>query len=154
MNLRPRIALFRGTGVVSRLIRWQTRSEYSHAALVLPDSLDRVVESREFAGVQLRTLTEHEMRAVDYYAIPSMTDEQFEVTLQLAMRELGAPYDYWSVARFVSHRPARVNHKWFCSEFVHKLLADGGVRLLNRIPSAEVAPCLLAYSPLTKHVVP
>lgn len=154
MNLRPRIALFRGTGVVSRLIRWQTRSEYSHAALVLPDSLDRVVESREFAGVQLRTLTEHEMRAVDYYAVPSMTDDQYALVMDAARREIGKPYDYWSVARFLSKRPARENGKWFCSEFVHKLLADGGVRLLNRIPSAEVPPCMISYSPLAKHVTP
>lgn len=154
MNLKPRIALFRGTGVVSWLIKVQSRGEYSHAALVIPNTLDHVIESREFAGVQVRKLTENEMRAVDYYAVPDMTDEQFAKVMEAAHAELGKPYDYWSVARFLSKRPARENGKWFCSEFVHKLLADGGVRLLNRIPSAEVAPCMLSYSPLAKHVSP
>ena len=154
MNLKPRIALFRGTGVVSWLIKTQTRSEYSHAALVLPNTLDHVIESREFAGVQVRKLTEHELRSVDFYAVPDMSDEQYDKVMEAARAELGAKYDYWSVARFLSKKPARQNNRWFCSEFVHKLLADAGHRLLNRVPSAEVPPAWLSYSPKTKHVTP
>ena len=154
MNLKPRIALFRGSGVVSWLIKTQTRSEYSHVAFVLPNTLDRVIEAREFAGVQTRVLTEHDMRSVDYYAVPDMSDDEYAKVIESAYAELGKPYDYWSVARFLSKRPARENGKWFCSEFVHKLLADGGHRLLNRIPSAEVPPAWLSYSPKTKLVAP
>lgn len=154
MNLKPRIALFRGTGIVSWLIKTQTRSEYSHAALVLPNTIDQIIEAREFAGVQVKTLTEHDMRSVDYYAIPDMTDQEYDLAIKAAYAELGKPYDYWSVARFISKRPARENGKWFCSEFVHKMLADVGHRLLHRIPSAEVAPAWLSYSPKTKLVTP
>lgn len=154
MNLKPRIALFRGTGIVSWLIKTQTRSEYSHAALVLPNTLDHVIEAREFAGVQTRVLTENDMRSVDYYAVPEMTDQEYDLVIQAAYAELGKPYDYWSVARFISKRPARENGRWFCSELVHKLLADVGHRLLHRIPSAEVAPSWLSYSPKTKLVTP
>lgn len=147
-NLTPRLALYRGTGFVSWLIKTQTRSVYSHAALLIPGTTDRVLESREGKGVQLHTLTDKEQSIIDWYAIPSMTDEQYNRTIEIGLSQLGMPYDYWSVLRFVSKRPARENGKWFCSECAHKWLAEGGVRLLERIPSAEIPPGGLSYSPL------
>lgn len=43
------VCLHRGTSVVSRLIRWQNRSDYSHASLMLP--MGQHIESREGKGV-------------------------------------------------------------------------------------------------------
>lgn len=154
MNLKPRIALFRGTGIISALIKIQTRSEYSHAALVIPGTINTVIEAKEFAGVQTRELTEHDMRSVDFYAVPEMTDQEYDLAMHAAHAEIGKRYDYWSVVRFLTKTPASENNRWFCSEFVHKMLADAGHRLLHRIPSAEVAPSWLSYSPKTKMVTP
>jgi hypothetical protein len=64
------------------------------------------------------------------------------------------PYDYLSVLRFVTKSPARENGRWFCSEFVFKFLADAGMRLLLRIPSAEVAPSHIPLSPWLIQVGP
>jgi uncharacterized protein YycO len=154
MNLTPRIALYRGTGAVGWLIQKQTRSVYSHAALLVPGTTDRVLESREFKGVQLTTLTEHDRRFIDWFAIPEMTPEEYDVAFQFGMQQVGMKYDYWSVARFLTKTSARENNKWFCSELVHKTIAAGGVRLLSRIPSAEVSPGMLSYSPLLMQVSP
>lgn len=153
-NMKPRIALYRGRGFVSWLIQFQTRSVYSHAAMLVPGSPNRVIESREFRGVQHHALTENEMRNIDWFAIPSMTDEQYEEAYYQAKGQLGTPYDYWSVFRFVTKSPARENGRWFCSEFVFKFLADAGMRLLLRIPSAEVAPSHIPLSPWLIQVGP
>lgn len=153
-NMKPRIALYRGRGFVSWLIQMQTRSVYSHAAMLVPGSPNRVIESREFRGVQHHTLTENEMRHIDWFAIPAMSDEQYLEAYNAAQSELGMPYDYWSVIRFVTKSPARENGRWFCSEFVFKFLADAGMRLLLRIPSAEVAPSHIPLSPWLIQVGP
>ena len=84
MNLTPRIGLYRGTGVVGWFIKKQTRSVYSHAALLIPGTTNRVIESREFAGVQFTDLTDHDKRYIDWFAIPSMSDEQFEKAITFA----------------------------------------------------------------------
>ena len=154
MNLTPRIALYRGTGLVGWFIKKQTRSVYSHAALLLPGTTNQVIESREFKGVQISTLSDHDKRYIDWFAIPSMTDEQYEDALCFTHLQIGMKYDYWSVARFITHTPARENHRWFCSELVHKSISEGGIRLLERIPSAEIPPCMISYSPLLVQVSP
>jgi uncharacterized protein YycO len=151
-NMKPRIALFNGDGMVSWLIKKQTRSKYSHAAMLIPGTTNRIIESREFKGVRLHTLDESDNRLIDWFAIPSMSDEDYNHAISLFLGQLGMPYDYWSVARFVTKKPARENGKWFCSEAVHKMLADAGTRLLLRIPSAEVSPAHLGISPLLVQV--
>ncbi|MEI6871833.1 MAG: YiiX/YebB-like N1pC/P60 family cysteine hydrolase [Verrucomicrobiota bacterium] len=153
-NLTPRIALYRGTGAVGWLIKKQSRSVYSHAALLAPGSDNQVLESREFKGVQFNKLTDNDKLSIDWFAIPSMTDQEYQIAFDFAQKQIGMPYDYWSVARFLTKVPARENGKWFCSELVFKSIAEAGLRLLKRIESAEVAPGLLSYSPLLMQVSP
>lgn len=147
-DMTPRVALFRGTGIISSLIKIQTRGCWSHAALLVPGSHNDILESREFKGVREHTLDEADKKNIDWFAIPSMPGEDYQRAIDAFRAQLGMPYDYWSVARFISKRPARENGKWFCSEIVHKTLADAGTRLLARIPSAEVSPAHLGISPL------
>lgn len=144
----PKVALFRGTGFVSTLIQWQTRSIYSHAAIWLPGTERTVIESREFAGVREHEYTAKEWEAVDLFDVLGSNHLSWQIALSFARAQIGMPYDYWSVARFLTKRPARENGKWFCSELVHKALSASGIRLLERIPSAEVSPGELAVSPL------
>lgn len=148
MNPTPKVALFRGAGAVSKLIQWQTRSIYSHAAIYLPHTERTVIESREFKGVRVHEYSPEEWAHVDLFDVAGADALTWRIALDFAHAQLGMPYDYWSVARFLSKRPARENGKWFCSELVHKSLAAGGLRLLLRIPSAEVSPGDLAVSPL------
>lgn len=144
----PKVALFKGRGVVSTLIQWQTRSIYSHAAIWLPGTERTVIESREFAGVRVHEYTPEEWAAVDLFDVAGADHLTWQIALSFARAQIGLPYDYWSVARFLTKRAARENARWFCSELVHKALSAAGIRLLERIPSAEVSPGELAVSPL------
>jgi hypothetical protein len=63
----PAVLLFRGKGVISTLIRWQTRGEYSHAALLMPDGM--IVESWQGAGVRVTSLSD--WSHIDRLSIPN-----------------------------------------------------------------------------------
>jgi uncharacterized protein YycO len=145
------IALHKGKSVVSRLIRWQTRSEYSHASLLLEDGC--VIESREGSfrtgpgGVRkLSSMPANE--TVDLFRVEAPVD--WPTMLTWLNGQIGKPYDWTMVARFISRRQAsrKESGKWFCSELVFAALQKGGVNLLARCEPWEVSPGLLAKSPL------
>ncbi len=140
----PAVLLFRGKGIISALIRWQTRGEYSHAALLLPDG--RIVESWQGDGVRIKTLTD--WKNIDRLHIPVMSDSQWADAIAFALAEVGRGYDYWAIIRFISRRRMPENDKWFCSELVFAALAHVGVKLFERIEPWAVSPGLLAISPM------
>lgn len=140
----PRVALFRGRGPISTAIRWQTRSVYSHAALVRRDG--QIIEAWQGSGVRINRL--HDWTDIDLFGIPSMTDEQWDAALAFAASHIGRGYDYWAIIRFISRHAMPQNDRWFCSELVFASLVHAGVAPLMRIHAAEVSPGALATSPL------
>lgn len=142
------VALFRGPGLVSRLIRWQTRSAYSHAAMILPSGA--VIESREGKGVrQLPKLAPQNGEVVDLFSV-EVTDSQLEDIAWFLNAQLGKAYDWTMVARFLTRRQESRGStgKWFCSELVYAAFQQSGVDLLRATEPWEVSPGLLARSPL------
>ena len=100
-----RILGYKGKSMTSKLIQLQTRSEYSHVAIMLDDL--SVVEAWQGTGVR----------------------KDFLLT------QLGKKYDYSSVFRFVTRRDALDNDRIFCSELVELAFIRGGLRLLRGNPS-------------------
>lgn len=136
--------LFKGRGLISTLIRWQSRSQYSHAALLMPDG--RIVESWQGDGVRVKEIAD--WTDVEAYDVIGMTDFQWDLALDFALELVGSGYDYKAVMRFISRRPASDNERWFCSELVFAALESAGVPPLARISAAAVSPGMLALSPL------
>jgi uncharacterized protein YycO len=140
-----------GTGVVSRLIRWQQRSDVSHISLI--DNDNRLIEALEFRGVtDVRTLesVRNEQR-VDVFSVMVFPDQQRRA-IEWARQQVGKRYDYLSVLRFVTRRDAREhNGKWFCSELAFVAAQQAGVALLERISPSEVSPGHFVMSPLLTH---
>lgn len=148
LSARVIVALYRGSSAISRLIRWQTRSEYSHAALLFDDNF--FVESREFIGVRgLVGLQRSKGETVDLFTVENLLPDQVEAIRTFALQQLGKAYDYTMVARFVSRRQASraTAEKWFCSELVFAAFAHAGVHLLRATEPWEVSPGLLARAP-------
>jgi len=141
-----RILLFRGKGPISRAIRWQTRSQYSHAALQLPSGA--IVESWQGAGVQYREDVSY--ANVDAFTVPSMTKDQWIVAAQFCLSHIGDRYDYRGVFRFLTRVKPRWDNRWFCSELVFEALQQAGCRLLHNVTSGQVSPAMLSLSPLLK----
>lgn len=141
-----KILLFRGGDCISWLVKAQTRSPYSHAALLAACGCC-VIESYPFAGVRMRKLTAQDIARIDAFDVPGITQDQWQAARAFAYTQMGRPYDIISVLRFVDKLPASENGKWFCSEIVHESFVQVGHPLLERINSAEVSPAMIAWSP-------
>lgn len=152
------IALHKGRGVISRLIGWQTRSAYTHASLIFDTvwvGKYEVIEAREFKGV----ITSQGPLAwlptnVEVFRVEGLTREQESAARAFARAQIGKPYDYTMVARFVSRRQEarKSSGKWFCSELVFAAVQKAGVNLLGKTEPWEVSPALLSKSPLLKQI--
>ena len=144
---RPAILLFRGKGLMSALIRWQTRSKYSHAALLTREGT--VIEAWQFAGVREIELKSWE--GVDAFDVEGLFNKDWDNVIDFARSKIGCKYDWLAIARFISRRSGIRNDRWFCSELVFAAFLRSGIRLLARIPMWKVHPGMLSYPPvLTK----
>lgn len=148
---RPRVfvCLHRAPGFIGALIRWQQRGDWSHASLLFPGL--GVIEAREFAGVRaLPALAPRPGERIDVFRVAGLTPAQEGEVFAFAQRQLGKPYDYTMVARFVSRRDAarKESGKWFCSELAYAAFRSAGANLFRGTEPWEVSPGLLARSPL------
>ncbi|MEO8206753.1 MAG: hypothetical protein ABI615_11275 [Chthoniobacterales bacterium] len=136
-----RLALYKGTSLLSRAIQWQTRSEYSHAAFLLSDG--SVIEAWQCGGVlhNAHIGTAHEDGTpVDVFTIKGLTRSMEHDLIGLLTEELGKRYDFAGILGFIDRVKQPVDDKWFCSELVFAKLEEVGIRLLSRIVAAEVNP--------------
>lgn len=154
MNDQPIICLHRGTSLVSRLIRWQQRSRYSHASILLPSGLH--YESREGKGVLVHkqfTLTNKSEVVDQFQFIVPLSIEEIATGADFLSKQVGKPYDWWMVFGFVSrseHEGPSSEGRYFCSELVDHWALAMGRHLLARIDPWEMSPGHIALSPLIK----
>lgn len=116
------ILLFCGTAFDSRIIRFGTRSSYSHAGIIFvwngPDetgassegpstqSLPRVycLEARGAQGVRLcllsKLIADRNYERIVYYRGVQLTDEQRNKAIGFAFQQLGKDYDHRGIRRF------------------------------------------------------
>jgi len=138
-----RIYFYRGKGFWAAMIRWFTRSKYSHVSIAMGD--ETVYEAKPGKGVIKTTLKSIEGispfvfkigTGIDVYAVRTFCDAQ-----------LGTRYDYWSVLCFIlGIKPRRSKTRYFCSEFVADACAAGGQNLQERVESFKLSPDNLAWS--------
>jgi len=142
------VALFRGRSLVSRLIRWQTRSCYSHAALArFEDGQLVVLEAWHVGGVACGLVDERHTAGtqIDLFEAAGLDGS---IAWDNARETLGQSYDWLGVLRFVSRRSHRRKaRRWFCSEHVMVFARLAGANLLTG-PAENVSPGMLARSPL------
>jgi uncharacterized protein YycO len=142
----PKILLFKGRGMVSRLIRWQTNGIYSHVGLQRSDG--RIIEAwHKPAKVRLRGRLS-DWRDVEAYEVVGATPEQLERAVAWAESQIGKKYDFGGVLRFVTRWRKKQDDKWFCSELVFQAFKEVDINLLDRIQSSQVSPTVLSFSPL------
>lgn len=140
------LCLHRGRGTVSKLIQWQSRSVFSHASLLFSDGA--VIESREFIGVhKLPKLVNRPGEIIDVFEVFTSPKQEHAIR-SFAEAQVGKPYDYLSIARFLTREPVsnwRMND-WFCSELAFAAFDAAGIRLLNTIKAWAVNPGHLSLS--------
>jgi uncharacterized protein YycO len=146
----PSILLFRGRGLLSAAIRWQTRSRYSHAAILLHDE-QTIIEAWPGAGVRAKSFNGwDDWDGIDYFSVDAdFNSYRLENFLHA---QLGKRYDYLGVLRFLSRDSDedQKNKRWFCSELVFAAFAHAGVDLFRDTRAWEVSPGMLSKSQLLK----
>lgn len=156
-----KIAQFQGQGWISKLVRLQTDSNWSHTACILRDN--SVIESWHRGGVshvKLHNLDLQEYEVVDCLGKNHRpgtpvdlfgvwaTDEEAEVFEDFLLSHVGEKYDFWAVFRFLTRKPFAENDRWFCSELISQGLVHTGIRLQERIRCYKMSPQLVGISPL------
>lgn len=141
------VALFRGTvSWLSKVIEWDTRSKYCHAAILMRDG--SLVESIEPTGVRRVADWQNNSPSepADLFTVAGVADEAVEAFL---VAQIGKPYAMLDLVGFIT-RDDRDEDRggWFCSELAFAAIAAGGVELLRDIAPFQVSPGILALSPL------
>lgn len=142
------VAFYKGKGDwKNKLIRWWTKSPYSHAELILPDrrtwiSISPLLTSK----VEARTKTVYAMANWDFIEIP-VTQQQVDVIIEFYNATKGCEYDW--VGMFLSQfLPYHIKRKgkWYCSEWIAYALRISCVidwRLIKIYDRADLSPSML-----------
>lgn len=144
-----KILAYRGKSLISKAIRFQTRSPYSHIGVQLSDG--SVVEAWHKGGVQhveSPSTLHTKGTKVDVYRIDRVFDAA--TAERFLLEQVGKKYDFSAVARFLSRRNSSANDKYFCSELAEYACLFAGVRLLNGKPSKH-SPRDTVMSPILIH---
>ena len=114
------IGLYKGKGtLINKIVRWWTKSQYSHAELILDDKQTWIGIS-PFIKSQVtdRKNVEYNPEKWDFYKIP-VTEEQYNAILDFYDINKGATYDWIGMllSQFLSFR-IKQKYKWYCSEWI------------------------------------
>ena len=140
------IALYKGTSILSRLIRWRTWSEYSHAAWVFPDG--SVIEAWKGGVTHAPSiLAGHAPDTEVHLFTLDLTTEQRWAIQDFLIAQIGKPYDYAGILGFLTASKTENPGRWFCSELIFAACKSARIELLRRVPAWKVPPGLLAYAP-------
>lgn len=140
------ILLYRGTGLISKAIQFQTRSKYSHVAAQHVNG--EVIEAWHTGGVRKipDPFYDHASTTlIDVYKV----NEGFDAGRfwNLLETQIGCDYDFKSVARFLTRKEPSKDKKWFCSELICWAFNRVGRPILHGNPS-ELSPRDVSKSPL------
>lgn len=111
-----RAALYKGThpgwpGVYNRLIRWWTRSPYSHVELIFSDGI-AASSSYMDGGVRFKKI-DFDPALWDFIDLPGHLEP---AARQWFVDHAGQPYDLMGNVHFVISPIGDDKRKWFCSE--------------------------------------
>jgi hypothetical protein len=138
-----RAALYKGThaglpGVYNRLVRWWTRSQYSHVELVF--SSGRAASASYIDGGVRFKLIEFDPAKWDFVDLP---DELEFPAYDWFTRHRGEKYDLVGNLHFVLSAVGHDRKRWFCSEAVGAAL---GIPEPHRYDPGTLASALTIYN--------
>ena len=114
------IAFYKGKGdFVYAVVRWWTKSIYSHAELILPDELTWISISPSFnSKITRRLKLEIDYSEWDLINI-EVSAEQYNVILAFFEETEGQGYD-WAGMLLSQFLPCKIKHRerWYCSEWI------------------------------------
>jgi uncharacterized protein YycO len=163
------ILLCKGNDFFSRLIKWGTRSQYSHVAVVASAKLDLIIEAIPGKGVRAISIKNY-TTPYDLYRVKSVYPfKSPEVTAYL-IQELTKGYDFKSVfilgwevilkrLKFKSRKNKQISDQlpdepdYFCSELCYEAFFFAGLDIVPEVDSALMtSPADIANSKILEVV--
>lgn len=151
--------LVRGrSGLYSSVIKWYSRSPYTHAEFCWPlenPSPSQYLGAQPSGGVQVRPADYLGDAPFDTFAV-EVTQDQARLMRLFLTAQIGKPYDFRAIAGMVFQwlDKGTKDAAWFCSELLFYTFSHIRKRLLN-IPekqSDRVTPRDLGVSPVAEKV--
>jgi hypothetical protein len=144
-----KLAFYKGkAGLFDRLIRWWTKSPYSHVELLFDDG--QMIAARDSTGVTIIQVASLDLNEWDVVRFDLSIDRMLAIHVW-CITEIGCKYDwlglfYSQVLRIPRSHP----RKWFCSEFCVAALQRA--ELLRDVVPCTVSPgklhdLLAAFAP-------
>lgn len=148
------IALYKGKSFISKLIKWQTRGKYSHAAIIFKDG--KVIEAWQAGDSLVRFMPSvnegHTLGTeVDIFKVKT-TSKQDKVIYDFMRGQVGKKYDWGLILGFLTRGDTDNRDKWICSELVFAAFKVAGIDLLAATNAYEVSPSLIRRSTLLEYV--
>jgi uncharacterized protein YycO len=141
-----KLLLYKGRGIVSRLIQWQTRGTFSHASILFTED-DMVYEAWQGKGVIKHKLNRQDLEGIKAFSYKDPLSLAIKDTAREFLEaQLGKPYDWKGVIRFVSRKRHAINDEWFCSELATEVFSLINCPLFRFTQSYEVSPDLMKRS--------
>lgn len=122
-----KIAFFKGNTLIGRMIRFWTRSQYSHTEILLYDYQDGTYDclSADYIdGVRINRLS----ISLDEWDIIDI-DFPISKVHEWYSRNYGKGYDYLGLLGFVISPLKENKNRWFCSEIVADII---GIKCSSR----------------------
>jgi uncharacterized protein YycO len=139
------LLFYKPANLIGKLVCWQTRSQFCHVAVHFEDCT--VIEALYKDGVIKRNYDKD--KDTDCITLRICVDKTAEESIHCWLEnQVGKPYDYLAILRFLSRRKMYSNNRWFCSELAYEAFQQAGVNLLKHTQPWEVSPGLLLRSPL------
>jgi len=142
------IAFFRGRGgFINKVVRWWTKSEYSHAELVMPDGLTWIgISPFKTSKLQARYNLDYDPSEWDFIAI-EITEKQLKIINEFFEFTKGSHYDWVGMilSQLLPYNIKRKN-KWYCSEWIAYALRISCVidwREIKIYDRADLSPAML-----------
>ncbi len=128
------IRLCKGRSIYDRLIRWYSRSPYSHAEFAWPLTKRNPREwlgAQPRGGVQVRPANYLGAVPYDVFAL-EVSQSQARRLERFLLDQVGKPYDWRAIINMgVFQHDVSTWSKWFCSELVFGALAKVGAWILR-----------------------
>ena len=136
-TMRVFVRGYHGEGFGSGLVKWFTRSKYSHVSLVFHLHGEKEeIESIQGKGVISHAPHDARSKSFVEYAVPVSSEQVIDMHIT-AMSLIGAKYDWQGVFSFLLHRTKHTLDKFFCSEFAAFVLLKGRYSASRRDPYKE-----------------
>ena len=146
--MKINIAFYKGKGTwTNSIVRWWTKSIYSHAELVLPDCVTWLGISPFLKSVVTkRIVLEYNREKWDLVEI-DISEEQYELVMQFFEDTQGQGYD-WIGMLLSQFLPCKIKHRerWYCSEWIAYALRIACVlnwRAIRLYDRNDLSPAIL-----------